>query len=181
MTMLKDNDSFSMNNLLTDFRKNYDHELKEESGDEIASAFRVDGELFGIVHVKVPIPSADIEWAAEVAYNWPTALDELKTHKGHVTITTFPGNLKQVDRFKILTRLVFSLLRTSDAIGVYKGNQRLLVSKDDYLNGEMILRNNALPIRLWIYFGLLTNENGNSGFTSGMKEFNKLEMEINLL
>jgi len=179
MTMLKDNDSFNMNNLLTDFRKNYEHELIEESADEIASAFRVDGEPFGIVHVKVPIPSGDIEWAAEVAHNWPTALDELKAHKGHVIITTFPGHLKQVERFKILTRLVFSLLRTSDAIGVYKGNQRLLVSKDDYLKGEMILRNNALPIRLWVYFGLLTNENGNSGFTFGMKEFNKLEMEIN--
>jgi hypothetical protein len=179
MTMLKGNDSFSMTNLLSDFRKNYDHELKEASGDETAAAFRVDGDLFGIVHVKIPIPFSDIEWAAEVAFNWPTALDELKDHKGHVIITTFPGNLKQVERFKILTRLVFSLLRTSNALGVYKGNQRLLVSKDDYLTGEMILRNNTLPINLWVHFCLLTNKNGNSGFTFGMKEFNKLEMEIN--
>jgi len=35
-----------------------------------------------------------------------------------------------------------------------------------------------LPLNLWIYFGLRVTDNGNSGYTYGLKEFNMTEMEI---
>jgi hypothetical protein len=158
MIMLKENNSFNINAMLDDFKKNYNHKLSEITEIEPATSFEVDGELFGLAHMKVPIPSADLEWAAEVAYNWPAALNDLKEHEGHVIVTSFKGPLSQVEKFKILTRLIFSLLRTTSAVGVYKGNQRLLIKKDDYSYGEMILANNALPINLWICLGVAIND-----------------------
>ena len=35
-----------------------------------------------------------------------------------------------------------------------------------------------LPLNLWIYFGFRSIENKNSGYTYGLKAFNKKEMEI---
>ena len=35
-----------------------------------------------------------------------------------------------------------------------------------------------LPLYLWIYFGLRRTKDGNSGYTYGLKEFNKTELEI---
>ena len=35
-----------------------------------------------------------------------------------------------------------------------------------------------LPLNLWVYFGLRKTKDGNSGYTYGLKEFNKVEMEI---
>jgi hypothetical protein len=69
-------------------------------------------------------------------------------------------------------------LRTTNAIGVYKGNQSLLIPKADYLNEAGAMSEEYLPLNLWIYFGLRVTDNENSGYTYGLKEFNKTEMEV---
>jgi hypothetical protein len=88
------------------------------------------------------------------------------------------GGQDQIKRFKIFTQVLCSLLRTTNAIGIYKGNQSLLIPKDDYLNEAEAMSNEYLPLNLWIYFGFRLNDNGNSGYTYGLKEFNKTELEI---
>ena len=84
----------------------------------------------------------------------------------------------QISRFKIFTQVVCSLLKTTNALGVYQGNQSILVPKADYLNEAANMSEDYLPLNLWIYFGLQTTDKGNSGYTYGLKEFGKTEMEI---
>ena len=88
------------------------------------------------------------------------------------------GGQDQVKRFKIFTKVLCSLLRTTNSIGVDKGNQSLLIPKEEYLDAAASMSDDYLPLNLWIYFGLSTTDKGRSGYTYGMKEFNKTEMEV---
>lgn len=178
MVMLNDESSFDVDRFANDLKAAYEHDIKEPTGDSGSFVFTLDGEMVAIAHIDVPIPIGDIEGTAQYAYNWQTALEDTKDHKSHLIVSLMQGGQDQVKRFKIFTQVLCSLLRTTNAIGVYKGNQSLLISKDDYLNEAEAMSEEYLPLNLWIYFGLRVTDNGNSGYTYGLKEFNKTEMEI---
>lgn len=56
--------------------------------------------------------------------------------------------------------------------------ESLLIPKEDYLSEAEFMNEEYLPINLWIYVGLRVTDNGNAGYTYGLKEFGKAEMEI---
>jgi hypothetical protein len=178
MIILKDDNTFDLNNFIKDYTQNYTNKIKEATGDNYSAAFEIEGEMVAIGHMSVPIPSGDIEETAKYAYNWETALFDTKNHKSHLIISIIKGGHNQIKKYKIFTEIICSLLRTTNAIGVYKGNQSLLIPKFDYLNEAEFMSEDYLPLNLWIYFGLRKNEKGNSGYTYGLKEFNKTEMEV---
>ncbi|RZK01817.1 MAG: DUF4261 domain-containing protein, partial [Flavobacterium sp.] len=178
MVMLNGDNSFDSDSFLNGFKNNYGGDIKEPTGDNASFVVKVDGEMVAIAHMDIPIPIGDIEGTAQYAYNWQTALEDTKDHKSHLIVSLIQGGQDQIKRFKIFTQVLCSLLRTTNAIGVYKGNQSLLIPKDDYLNEAEAMNEEYLPLNLWIYFGLRVTDNGNSGYTYGLKEFNKVELEI---
>jgi hypothetical protein len=178
MVMLQDKSSFDVDSFLNDFKSFYGDNIKEATGDNNAFAFSVDAELVGIAYMDVPIPARDIENTAQYSYNWQTALEDTKDHSSHLIVSLMHGRTDHVKRFKIITQVLCSLLRTTNAIGIYKGNQSLLIPKDDYLKEAAAMTDEYLPLNLWVYFGLRVTDYGNSAYTYGLKEFNKTEMEI---
>lgn len=178
MVMLKDKHSFHVDRLVTDFKASSGRNIKKLTGDSGALVFTVDSERVAIAHMDVPVPARDIEGTAQYAYNWQTALEDTKDYKSHLIILLLHGGQDPVKRFKIFTQIICSLLRTTNAVGVYKGNQSLLIPKDDYLNEAETMSGKHLPLNLWIYIGLRETDNGNSGYTYGLKEFGKDELEI---
>jgi hypothetical protein len=178
MIMLPDENSFDVDSFVKDYNNNYADKIQSFSGDSSSITFKVDNEMVGIAHALFPIPSGDIEEAASYAYYWETAFEETKQHKSHLIVSIIQGGRDQIKRFKIFTQVICSLLRTTNSLGVYKGNQSLLISKEGYLNEAVLMKPDYLPLNLWVYFGLRNTENGNSGYTYGLKEFNKTEMEV---
>jgi hypothetical protein len=61
---------------------------------------------------------------------------------------------------------------------VYEGSKSLLILKQDYLDIAEGMTDDYFSLNLWIYFGYRKTGNGNSGYTYGLKEFGKHEMEI---
>lgn len=178
MVLLQDANTFDANIFSDDFKSFYGNDIQEPTGDNSSFVFKVDGEMIAIAHMPVPIPSGDIEGTAQYAYNWQTALEDTNEHKSHLIVSIMQGGQDQIKRFKIFTKVICSLLRTTNSIGVYKGNQSLLIPKEDYLSEAELMNDNYLPLNLWIYFGLRTTDKGKSGYTYGLKEFNKTEMEV---
>ena len=178
MVMLDDENSFDVERFINDFKGFYGDNIKDPRGDSGSFVFTVDGEMVAIAHMDVPIPKGDIEGTAQYTYHWQTALAETKDHKSHLIVSLMQGGQSQVKRFKIFTQVLCSLLRTTNAIAVYKGNQSLLIPGVDYLNEAEAMSDEYLPLNLWIYFGLRVTDHGNSGYTYGLKEFNKTEMEV---
>lgn len=178
MVMLSNERSFKIESFVNDMRATYGRNIKEPTGNSGSFVFTVDGEMVAIAHMDVPIPIGDIEGAAQFAYNWQTALVDTKYHKSHLVVSLMQGGQDQVKRFRIFTEVLCSLFRITNAIGVYKGNQCLLIPKADYLNEAEAMSDEYLPLNLWIYFGLPVTDRGNGGYTYGLKEFSKTEMEI---
>lgn len=131
MVMLKDENSFNVDGFVTDFKASYGQNIERPTGDNGSFVFTVDGETAAIAHMNVPIPAEDIEDTAQYAYNWLTTLNDTKDHKSHLIVSLMHGGQDQVKRFKIFTQIICSLLRTTDAVGVYKGyrfrNRKLLL------------------------------------------------------
>lgn len=178
MVLLQDESSFDLDNFLKDYNNSYTDQIQELSGDNTSAAFRIAGEMVVIGHMPLPVPAGDIEGTAQYAYNWPTALEDTKSHKSHLIVSVVQGGADQVQRYKIFTQVLCSLLRSSSALGVYKGNQSLLLPKEDYLDEAGLMNEEYLPINLWVYIGLRETDNGNAGYTYGLIEFGKAEMEI---
>jgi hypothetical protein len=179
MVMLQDDNSFDPKVFRKDFKDNYNKKnIKEAAGDSSSFAFKIDDELIAIGHMPVPVPNGDIESTAKYAYNWGTAIDDLKDHKSHLIVSITSGGQDQIKRFKIFTQVICSLLRTTNSLGVYKGSQSLLIAKDDYLNTASLMTDDHFPLDLWIYFGYRITDEGISSYTYGLKEFDKAEMEI---
>ncbi len=178
MVLLQDTSTFDADIFSDDFKSFYSGNIHEPTGDNSSFVCSVDGEMIAIAHMPVPIPSADIEGTAQYAYNWQTAIKDTSEHKSHLIVSILRGGQDQIKRFKIFTKIICSLLRTTNSIGVYKGHQSLLIPKEDYLSEAEMMSDDYLPLNLWIYFGLRTIGKGKSGYTYGLKIFDKKEMEI---
>jgi hypothetical protein len=178
MVLLHDEKTFHVDLFIDDYKSNYGDSIQDPEGDSNALVFTMEGEMVAIAHMPIPIPPGDLEGTAPFAYNWLTVLEDTKEHKSHLVVSLIRGGEDQVKRFKIFTQVLCSLLRVTNSIGIYKGNQSLLIPKEDYLNEAGLMSDEYLPLNLWIYIGLRANDNGNSGYTYGLKQFKKNELEI---
>lgn len=178
MIILDDNSSINISSFIQDYNDRYSYLIQSAEGDSESFACTISGEPVIVAQMGFPIPNEDIKGTAEYAYNWPTVLDDVEGHKDHIIVSIMTGSNDSIKRFRIFTQVICSLLRITRAIGVYKGNQSLLIPKDSYLQEAGKMSDDNLPLNLWIYFGLRKTSSGNSGYTYGLSLFNKTELEI---
>lgn len=177
MVLLPNETLFSLESVINDHQQHYSVRIVPE-GDDIASSFTIDGEEIGILSIDKPVPADDIQRTAQYTYNWKTALEDLKDHHAHIIIAITNGSFNMIKRFKLQTQLLCSVLRTTNAIGVYIGEQSLLIPKDKYLRDAENMSDTILPINLWVYFGLRVVDGLSNAYTYGLKAFAKDEIEV---
>jgi hypothetical protein len=177
MVLLPDSESFSYERFVKDFKELY-NDLKDLAGDDSAVAFEVEEEAVSVFMMEAPVPAEDIEGTAKYAYNWTTAEEDLKHHKAHIIIATTSTSKNIIKRFKLQTQVICSVLRVTNAIGVYLGNQSLLIPKNHYLSQAEVIDEGDIPLNLWLYFGLRTIDEKTNGYTYGLNAFGKEEMEV---
>jgi len=165
---------------VTNYLKGYwDVNVIDVQGNNDTLAFSADGEMIVLGTIDRPIPKEEIEGAAAYAYNWPAALDDLQNHTSHVLVTMMSGNTDIIERCKIFTKVLHSILATSNCIGIYQGTQTLLIPKLQFIERAEVLKdNNEIPVNLWVYIGLRSTEKGNNAYTYGLNNFGKSEMEF---
>src|SRR5687768_18515365 len=76
MIMLSDDHSFDVDMFSKDFKSHNTGKIQEPTGDNVSFVFYFDGEMVAIAYIPVPIPSGDIEGAAQYDYNWTTRSEE---------------------------------------------------------------------------------------------------------
>ncbi|MDR2238611.1 MAG: DUF4261 domain-containing protein [Chryseobacterium sp.] len=166
-------------NKITDHLKHYwNLDIASVTGDDKSAVLTIDSDVVIIAFMSVPIPRGDIEGAAPYAYNWPTVLDDLKNFTGHAIVSVMSATKPALEKYKLLTKVLHSILSTSDSIGIYQGSQTLLIPKDQYIGTAEELKAGKTPVPLWIYLGLRQATEGNSIYTYGLNEFGKHEMEV---
>jgi hypothetical protein len=178
MPMFNNNERYNINDVVQNLKTSWDSKISDFTGDNDSAVFKIDGEIITLAYIPAPIPWEDIQGTAEYAYNWQTASKDLEKHNGHAIVSIMSSQKNQKERFTILSKLLCSILSTSNAIGVYQGSQSLLIPKYQYLENIDELKEQGCPIQLWIYIGIRTSNEGNSIYTYGLNEFRKQEIEV---
>lgn len=178
MPMFNTTDSYNLDEIILDLQEFWGLEVSEISGNNETATFNINGQLVAVAHMPAPIPQEEIEETANYSYLWNNVLEECSNHTTHAIVSMISGDLDNVERHVIFTQLNASILRTSNAIGIYQGMQTLLLPKALYIDFANLLFEDILPVQLWIYIGLVGEENSNSAYTYGLKEFGKTEIEI---
>ena len=178
MPMFNNGESYKLSDIVEDLRTHWGAAVTEIHGDDKTATFNIDGEMAAIGYMPVQIPWADIKNAAQYAYNWPTAEKDLQSHNAHAIVSVMAGIRTPLERFRILSKLLCSVLATSNAVGILQGGESLLIPRDQYLDLAEELKNDRVPVLLWVYIGLRKSGQGNSAYTYGLTNFQKLEMEV---
>lgn len=178
MPMFNNGDGYDVNKIIADLASHWGLDAADIEGDDNVTSFSINGETVVIAHMPIPIPWADIEATAQYAYNWSKATEELKEHTGHAIVSILAGSENSLKRFSILSKVLCSILHTSNTVGVYQGSQSLLIPRTQYLSYSELLENGDIPVMLWVYIGLRKLDTGNCAYTYGLKDFQKQEMEI---
>jgi len=178
MPMFVNGDRYELNSIIDKLKSYWGLTITAIDGNDESAILTIDDEKIAIAFMPAPIPMGDIEGTATYAYNWKTVLDDLKGFTGHTIVSVMAGTKSTAERYKLLSKVLHSILTTSNSVGIYQGNQTLLIPKQQYIDSAEALQNGETPINLWVYIGLRKSDKGNSIYTYGLKEFGKHEMEI---
>ena len=179
MPLFKGNQAYSLDQVVQELRSHWGLEISEVSGDDSSATFVIDGALVALTLMDLPIPSQEFEELYAYSYLWQDVEKDTQEHTQHAIVSILSDNLSPVETYSLLTKVNASILKTSQsAIGIYQGSTTLLLPKDLYLDLADLLKEEMLPLQLWIYMGIINQGDKTSIYTYGLKEFGKIEIEI---
>lgn len=178
MPMFNNGNRYDLNTVIEHLTTFWDLDITDILGDNTTAVFNINGERVALAYMPVPFPWSDIKHAAQYAYNWITAEKDLESHDGHAIVTVMSATKETIQRFKTLSKLLCSILMTSNCVGIYNGNGSFIISREQYLENAEYLKEGDPVVPLWVYIGLIESDVGNSAYTNGLAVFKKQEMEI---
>ncbi|MFD1886682.1 DUF4261 domain-containing protein [Paenibacillus wenxiniae] len=158
--------------------------MREEWGIQIEGLEPDDNMVFQLADMQValaympgPIPDREVEETCKYNILWPEGEQVVSTHQAHVIVTVM-GVTDPLLGHALFTQLAASVLQLEHAIAYYA--PPMVVSAQNYVEGAQMLKEQELPVQLWVFLGMYTNEDrtGNCSYTVGLKNFGKDEMEI---
>jgi Domain of unknown function (DUF4261) len=180
MVLLGDDAPFSGDAAL-DFLTTHWTDLPSVAGRETKDAVTVaniPGGVVGVVHVPMPVPSADLAGPVAVAWHWPEAAHTVAAHRAHVIVHAGSTTLSTIDLRLLLTKLAASVLSASNGVAVYVGDAMLVRSAADYQKDAANASRSELPILSWIGFNPVREGDQLSGHTTGLTAFGLRELEV---
>ena len=124
------------------------------------------------------VPDGEFDSLFPVSLYWGNAEEETATHQSHVIVFLSSETGTAIERYSLFTKVIESILAETNSLGVYQGNQTLLISREIYHEMAQGLLTGDLPLLLWIFIGIAKSPKGNTLYTFGLSGFGKLEMEI---
>jgi hypothetical protein len=151
-------------------------EVSQASG---VLSFKLDDANAAVALMPAPIPWTDLEGPCACAWYWPKAVEAMKRHKAHLIVSLGGGRRTPIDRCLLLTALTAAVTAVAKASGVYWGAGAVVQSPRAFLEVSGQMRQDFLPLRLWIDFRLIKERPGVfSLFTKGLGAFGHMELEV---
>lgn len=151
--------------------------VESESTGETA-IINIDEYRIAIGLIAAPIPTDEAIIAAEYNMFWENGVDEVKTHKGHIILSIMNAGKNTINENLLFSKIASTILSNSKSIGIYIGGRSLAIEKDFYIASTKNMSGEDLPLYIWLYFGFRGEEEKQSVYTYGLKDFGKKEMEI---
>ena len=183
MPMFEQGQRYSIDALMEHLQQHWGYTLDKPEHDNTdqATVFSINGCTCIVAFIAAAIPAEDIEHCAQFAYSWQTVLEDIGTVDGHAIVSVGAGDMDIVDRHLLFARILYSMMATPPScVGIYQGNQTLLISRERYLGfyQEIQQADIAALIPFWVYIGWQVNEHGSSIYTYGLNDFGKQELEV---
>lgn len=125
-----------------------------------------------------PIPWSQLEGPAATAWYWPEATDDLRRHAAHLLVAVIDEGGRAVEKAAVLTRLTTALVAASPAVGVFYGPGRLVHEPGAFVQQAVQMRDDNLPLFLWIDFRIERTEDGALRlYTTGLQSLGQTELE----
>lgn len=147
-----------------------------EKNDEQIYVTQIGETIISLSLMNAPIPEGEAEYYAQGCYMWEDAVNEVKKHNAYIIVSTLGKEMSVIEAKILQSQLIDACLQFEQAIGMY-GSQIVWPKHiytdvmNDYLNDHY------LPIVLWVYLGIVTNQEGNHIYTIGLRDFGHYELE----
>lgn len=151
-----------------------DEERDAESKDNLV--FSVGNNMVAFGLMPGIIPDEEAEYAAQKNYLWRGALEKTKEHKAHVLVAVLGPDCDRMEKGELLVKLISSCCKQDGVLGIYTNGT--VYQPEFYLDAAGMLKDDEFPILNLIWFGLCQNENGVMGYTRGLLNFGKDEIEV---
>ncbi len=159
-----------------DFKKMWDEDLNVQYTFD---SMKFNYKQFDVVisFVNEPINKEEMERVAKHNPLFENGIKIAKNHKCHAVVA-IKGVSSHVERYKALTKILASMAMSYNAKAIYLGAQQLLYSDTFIVEQAKLLHNGYLPVQSWVYIGFYSYDGAFYAYSQGMKEFNRLEIEI---
>lgn len=151
-----------------------EYEIDEDNQDIFIA--NVGESMVSLSLMDVPVPDKEAEYYAQGCYMWEDAVSHVEKHQAQIIVSTLGRGIDTKEAILLQSQVVDACLIFEQAIAVY-GYETVWpkhiyqdVMKDYY-------QEQTLPILLWVYLGLVTNQDGNHIYTIGLKNFGHYEIE----
>jgi hypothetical protein len=132
-----------------------------------------------IVLMPAPMPWSDLEGPCATAWWWPEATEKMRGHSAHLVVALMGDTGNPIQRHCTLTHLTAVVASHTDAAGIYWGGGRLVHDPLVFIEQAQTFSPDDLPLPIWIDFRVEPNDDGSHRlFTTGMKAFGRMEIEI---
>lgn len=178
MILLEEPNSLNIKCVVKELREKWKLKVDDKATSDEASVLEIEGYKIAIGNMDIPIPGDEIKTTAEYNYFWKNGVEEATKHKGHLILSILNAGTDPIKENFLFSKVASAILNNSKAIGVYIGGRTLLLKKDFYQYNVAEMSEVNLPLYIWFYFGMRTENGKYSIYTYGLSDFNKKEMEI---
>ena len=174
--LLLENPDWDWEQLCRDLKSDWGISCKLSEKQPNRLMFESDSLLGTLTLGNFPIPNGEAEQIAANNYLWSEAVETVGRHQANIVAAVFGKGAAPVDSGKLLVKLCASCCRQENVLGVYTSGT--VFQPSFYLRSALVMRDGDLPVLDWIYFGLYRSDNGISGYTYGLENFGKREIEV---
>lgn len=148
----------------------------EGSDDTITAS--IPGGQIGMTFVSAPVPSGELEGPTALAWHWPSASSVVAQHVAHEICFAGSSELDLIALRLLHSRVIAGIAAVGSATAIYIGSSLLVREAEAYIADIEQASSENLPLLSWLGFNPVQEESVRSAYSSGLREFGLLELEV---
>ena len=162
--------------LKEDWGMSYDFEITHDNNTIIADN---NGMILTASLMPAPIPDNEAVEQAKTNYRWKEAIEVAEKHKAHLLVSVINrGDMDNIEGAKHYVKLLANATKQEGCLGI--NILGTVIHPQMYYDfAKLYDENDDFPIENIVYIGIYGDENNTvSGYTYGIEQFGKKELEI---
>lgn len=126
--------------------------------------------------IDCPVPNKEAEQNAAYNYTWKEAVEVTSQHQAQIIVSILGEHQDIQADAKLYVKVMAVLCRMENVLGIYSNGT--VYQPQYFFASEECLEKDIFPLPVLVWVALVSTEKGMSGYTIGMNNFGKDEMEI---